>query len=177
MSQSPKIKHPTGSRKSAGGSQADAAARSICSFWLGSRCFGLDVDLVGEVVTATGVAPVPMTPHCVRGLFNLRGMPVALVDLAEVLEFAHQGRKDASEPTALVLRTEGVVVGVVIDKMDAVIPGGRGAFTAADHATEHAAVQGFLELTDDRRRVVTLLDPLVLMERLDRLRPDHKGTN
>src|SRR5438128_15054 len=110
MSQSPKIKSPTGSRKSAGGAEASTATVSpICSFWLGTRCFGLDVGLVGEVVTATGVAPVPMTPRCVRGLFNLRGMPVALVDLAEVLEFASQSTKEAAEPTALVLRTESVV--------------------------------------------------------------------
>src|SRR5439155_21004969 len=148
MSQSPKIKSPTGSHKSTGGAHAGpSTARSICSFWLGSRCFGLDVALVGEVVTATGLAPVPMTPRCVRGLFNLRGMPVALVDLAEVLDFAYQASKDAGDPTAIVLRTEGVVVGVVIDKMDAVIPAGRGAFTAADHGTEHPAVRGFLELT------------------------------
>src|SRR5437870_337405 len=170
MSQSPKIKSPTGSHKSTGGAHAGpSTARSICSFWLGSRCFGLDVGLVGEVVTVTGIAPVPMAPSSVRGLFNLRGMPVALVDLARVLEFSDQTNDDQGETTALVLRTDGMIVGAVIDRMEAVIPGGRGTFTAADNSTEHPVVRGFLELDDGAHRVITLLDPGAVVERLDRL--------
>lgn len=52
-----------------------------------------------------------------------------------------------------------MVVGVIIDRMEAVIPGGRGVFTPADNSTEHPVVRGFLELADSGDRVITLLDP------------------
>jgi purine-binding chemotaxis protein CheW len=158
----------TGSRGTAGtgGSKASGLRQSLCTFWLGARCFGLDVALVGEVVTVDSLTPVPKAHEALRGLFNLRGTPVPLVDAAQVLALAEG--VDAKQTHALVLRRGDLVVALGIDRMEAVVEGGRGSFTPPAGADEHPVVQGFLEHDD---RVVTVIAPEALMERLERLRP------
>src|SRR5262245_8205241 len=149
--------------------------QSVCVFWLGEHCFGLQSALVGEVCAVESVTPVPMAPAAVLGLFNLRGTPVALVDLAQVLELPGSGAspdgRSSRTPLALVLRTQSLLVAAHISKMEVVVPAGRGLFSPPDEgAGEHPVVAGFLELPERSELTVTLLDPEALVARLDRLR-------
>ena len=151
------------------GALAPRRGRGLCTFWLGDRHFGLDVTLAAEVVTVERVAPVPMAPAAVRGLFNLRGTPVALLELGTVLGLEDVARRDARALTALVVRDGDLLVGFVIDRMEAVVAESRGTFTEAG-TDDHAAVRGFLELDGAAGRVVTVLEPAVLLERLEAVR-------
>ncbi len=125
--------------------------------------------LAAEVVVVERIAPVPMAPGSVRGLFNLRGTPVALMDLAMVLGLGDEAKRDARAVTALVVRDGDLLVGFVIDRMEAVVSETQGAFTEAG-TDDHAAVRGFLELGGAAGRVVTVLEPAVLLERLEAVR-------
>jgi purine-binding chemotaxis protein CheW len=154
---------------STGTPRVASPARGLCTFWLNDRYFGLDVSLVGEVVAVDAVIPVALAPPSVRGLFNLRGTPVALLELATVLGLTEAQRTSARTQSALVLRHEELTVAVVIDAMDAVVASERGTF-AEPGARDHPAVKGFLELEGAAARVVTVLDPAVLLERLEAVR-------
>jgi chemotaxis signal transduction protein len=143
-------------------------AHPLCTFWLGGRCLGLDVSLVGEVVALTGTTPVPKARDAVRGIFNLRGAPVVVLDLAEVLQLSE---KDAThQRIGLLIRTGEIVAAGQIDRMDSVIPAGRGEFVERDPDGEHAAVLGFLDDREHGGRVVTVIDPDVLVRRLTSMR-------
>jgi chemotaxis signal transduction protein len=61
------------------------SGESICTFWLGPDCFGLDVQLVNEVLLIDDILPVPWAPPALLGLFNSRGRIVPVVDLAALL--------------------------------------------------------------------------------------------
>jgi len=156
----------TGTAKGSGATSGSSGLRqSLCAFWLGARCFALDVALVGEVVVVDAITPVPKAHEALLGLFNLRGTPVPLVDAASVL--ALDARAEGTVTHALVIRRGDLVVALAIEKMEAVIEAGRGAFTPHAGGDEHPVVQGFLESGD---RVVTVIAPEALLERLDRLR-------
>ena len=175
---------PTGGTgRSAGGSQSGAGEaalprsfdHSVCVFWLGTQCYGLQSSMVGEVFLVESRVPVPVAPAPVVGLFNLRGTPVALVDLAQVLDLpdAAAMAPPVADRTllALVLRTDTVTVGVHIRKMEAVLPAGRALYHAPDAAgCEHPAVAGFLELPDRPELTITLLERQEVLTRLARLR-------
>ncbi len=155
----------TGSAVSAGAGSS-GLRQSLCTFWLGAKCFGLDVALVGEVVVVESVTPVPKGHDALLGLFNLRGTPVPLVDAATVLSL--DARADTKQTHALVVRHGDLVAALAIDRMESVIAAGRGAFSPPSSGDEHPVVQGFLETSG---RVVTVIAPAALLERLDRLRP------
>jgi chemotaxis signal transduction protein len=142
----------------------------LCTFWLGGRCLGLDVSLVGEVVTLTGTTPVPMAHGAVRGIFNLRGAPVVVLDLAEVLQLGTERAPARQQKVGLLIRAGEIVAAGEIDRMDSVIPVGRGEFVERDAAGDHAAVLGFLDDRENGGRVVTVIDPGVLVRRLAALR-------
>jgi len=153
-----------------GGSTArrEGASIALCTFMLGGRSFGLDVALVGEVVVVEGLTPVPLGRPALRGLFNLRGTPLALVDTKQVLGITGvENHERARTISALVLKHADLVVALEIDRVDAVVEASRGQLTAATSPEENPVVRGFLQLDG---RVVTVLDAETLLAKLDQLR-------
>jgi len=73
--------------------------------------------------------------------------------------------------TALVLRTETILIGLLIRRMEMVITRGKGVFSVAETTdAEHAAVVGFLELADRGGLTVTVLDTNAVLDHIDRLK-------
>lgn len=147
--------------------------QSVCAFWLGEQCYGLAASLVGEVFVVESYMPVPAAPPAVIGLFNLRGTPVALVDLAMVLELPGLATSEAVNQTvmALVLRTDTLLVAIRIRKMEVVLPKGRGLYRPPQETgAEHAVVAGFLEMPERPDLTITLLQPEALLARLNQLK-------
>ncbi|MCD4748446.1 MAG: chemotaxis protein CheW [Thermoanaerobaculales bacterium] len=52
-----------------------------CTFWVGSHFLGIEVEKVQEVLKFSEITPVPLSPPAVRGLINLRGRIVTVIDL------------------------------------------------------------------------------------------------
>ena len=72
---------------------------------------------------------------------------------------------------ALVVRAQGLHIGLLIQRMEMVIPAGRGRFSQPAASTvEHPVVAGFLELPDRPGLTVTVLEGAALLARLDRLK-------
>jgi purine-binding chemotaxis protein CheW len=71
------------------------------TFYLGGRCFGLPILSVREIIRTCEITPVPLAPRHVRGLINLRGQIVTILDLA--VRLGIQDRPDALESHVVVL--------------------------------------------------------------------------
>ena len=160
-----------GSKGSTGKTHSTTGA-DICAFWLDQKCFGLDVSLVGEVVRIERVTEVPLAPVEVLGLFNLRGIPVPILDLSRVLGIAGKSAVvDASRGiTALVLRHESLTAAVMIDRMELVLSANRGKFTPADSGAENPVIAGFLQAAERDGLILTVLNPEMVTERLYAIR-------
>jgi purine-binding chemotaxis protein CheW len=142
---------------------------SLCAFWLGNRCFGVDVGMVGEIVTAEASITIPMARPALRGLFNLRGTPVPLMQLGDVIGIEGVSAKENAVPIVLVIRSRDLLVGILIDRMEAVLAAGSGRFSTPE-SDENPIIRGFFEVAGTPTRVVTVLDHAVLLERFDQLR-------
>jgi len=51
------------------------------TFWLGEEVFGMDIRTVSEIIQCGPMAAVPLMPDFVRGVINLRGKVVPVIDL------------------------------------------------------------------------------------------------
>ncbi len=51
------------------------------TFKLGEEVFALDVNVVREILDFTTITKVPQTPDFMRGVINLRGSVVPVVDM------------------------------------------------------------------------------------------------
>jgi chemotaxis signal transduction protein len=173
-----------GGRSTAGGDRRSRGATppaaergftsTLCAFWLGQQCYAVGAEIVGEVVAVEALTPVPLAPPAIRGIFNLRGTPTAVVDLPRALELpitAPAEPRAGQGMAALVLRAGDILVAALIDRMEMVVPPGRGRFRARTEGHEESAlVQGFLEIGEPRALVLTVLGADEIMARLAELR-------
>jgi purine-binding chemotaxis protein CheW len=164
-----------GRRGGGGGAAAEGFPETLCGFWLGDQCFAVPASIVGQVVACEAWTPVPMAPPAIRGLFNLRGTPVAVLDLPAALGLPGLSPPEEPQPgrplTVLVLRAGELIVGVVIRRMEMVLPAGRGRFRPRrDSGEENPLVAGFVELQERGALVITVLGAEELLAKLDELR-------
>ena len=85
---------------------------------LGGGRFALPMDAVAEVGRTPAVTRVPGTPSWVSGVANWRGRILGILDLRDLLGVE---RKDAGEERLVVLQRNGVMAGVVAERVDGVI--------------------------------------------------------
>lgn len=61
--------------------RADSAPSQLISFAIGEDQYGVDIMAVREIKGWTEITPLPRQPQYVRGVLNLRGVIVPIVDL------------------------------------------------------------------------------------------------
>lgn len=97
---------------------AHQSTEFLC-FRLGSEQYGLDILNVREIKTYEGVTPLAKVPKFIKGVINLRGEIVPVVDLRLKFEV---GEATYNEYTiVIILQIEGRLVGIVVDEVSDVI--------------------------------------------------------
>jgi purine-binding chemotaxis protein CheW len=51
------------------------------TFWLGEEVFGMDIRAVREIIQCRPMTSLPLMPNFMRGVINLRGAVVPVIDL------------------------------------------------------------------------------------------------
>jgi purine-binding chemotaxis protein CheW len=89
------------------------------TFYVGDLLIGVDIHNVEEINRQVDVTPVPQSPHHVRGVINLRGEVVTVVDLRKVLEM---GQADISMHSRTVVVNSGnEEIGLLVDRIADVV--------------------------------------------------------
>lgn len=65
-----------------GHASAESAKRHCVTFILGEEMFAIEIHFIREIIEFDGITTVPMMPSFVRGIINLRGSVVPVVDLS-----------------------------------------------------------------------------------------------
>lgn len=101
------------------GADVSAGQRTLCTFWLGDVCFGIDVLAVRAVIAHHDLAPVPLAPSVVSGLMNLRGQIITVVDLRRRMEM--DDRSADVEPMHIVVHSDDGLVSLTVDRISDVV--------------------------------------------------------
>ncbi|HEX5374177.1 MAG TPA: chemotaxis protein CheW [Aquabacterium sp.] len=59
----------------------DSVPAQFLTFWLGEEVLGMDIRTVREIIQCGPMATVPLMPSFLRGVINLRGSVVPVIDL------------------------------------------------------------------------------------------------
>ncbi|MBA4378569.1 MAG: chemotaxis protein CheW [Gemmatimonas sp.] len=126
-------------------------------FRLGGETYGLEIGVVQEIAGMLPVTRVPGSPAHVRGVVNLRGRVVPVVDLRTLfgMEPAAETRRTCLVVCRVEDGTETVVAAAVADDVTEVM---RIDGAAAPPATDGAAGACVVGLAQQGDRVVILLD-------------------
>lgn len=89
------------------------------AFRLGQEEYGVDILKVQEIREHDAVTRIANAPDYIKGVVNLRGSIVPIVDLR--LRFALGARADAAAGVVIVLNIADRVIGMVVDSVSDVI--------------------------------------------------------
>jgi purine-binding chemotaxis protein CheW len=108
--------------------QAQAAApvearEQYLAFTLGGETFAMDIRSIREVIQFGGITEVPLMPPFIRGVINLRGSVVPVIDL--FVRFGRQACAVAHRTCIVILElTQGdgtAELGVMVDNVSEVL--------------------------------------------------------
>ena len=104
------------------GAAAGAPAQYL-SFMLGGEAYAIAILAIREIIEYSGLTDVPMMPECVRGVINLRGAVVPVIDLQA--RFGRTMTAPTRRTCIVIVETaqhgERQVSGVVVDAVNAVL--------------------------------------------------------
>ncbi len=94
----------------------------LVSFSLGGKDYGIDIMRVKEISKETRFTFVPNTPPYVRGVHNLRGDIIPVIDLRRLFYLPTQTLGEGEPEDMIILRlTDQMVLGVIVDRIDKVL--------------------------------------------------------
>ena len=98
--------------------QALVEGGKFLSFFLGKEEYAIEILKVQEIIGLLPITPVPRMPDYVRGILNLRGKIVPIMDLRS--RFYLPSVEDTSETCIIVVQEGEYLMGVVVDKVSEV---------------------------------------------------------
>jgi len=93
------------------------------TFQLNNTIYGVEIKRIKEIIEYGGITRIPMTPRSIRGVLNLRGNVVPIIDLAVRLGCQSE---DVSRRSCIIIvevsdEGETMDLGFVVDGVDQVV--------------------------------------------------------
>ena len=136
--------------------KAAEATEHLATFFLGREEYGVDVRLVQEIIRVSEITQVPRAPEFVKGVINLRGRIIPVVDLKRKLllgevEVARQSR-------IVVVKIKDRLIGLLVDAASQVLKVPVSSIDAAPEEVveiDATAIRGVAKLPG---RLIILMD-------------------
>jgi purine-binding chemotaxis protein CheW len=147
-------------------SSTNGVNKQFLTFTLCDQDFGIEILRVQEIKNFTRVTPIPNTPPCIKGVMNLRGTVIPIVDLRMKLNMV---AAEYSRFTVIIVVNVGAkIMGLVVDAVSDVLNVGADSIDEAPElgSIDTSFIKGLAKAND---RLVTLLD-------IDQLLGEHSMT-
>jgi purine-binding chemotaxis protein CheW len=140
------------------GSVGSIESQQLVTFLVGEQLYCVDIMSVREIRVCTTLTPLPGEPDYVRGMINLRGTVVPVLDLRTRFGEGRGKREGAVVIVIINGRLQGLLVDQVCDIVT-VPAGGIAPIPETDTSRRHPFFQG----------LITQGDALLIVIALDRL--------
>ncbi len=131
------------------------------TFMLADECYGVEVLKIREIIRMQKITPVPQMPEHVKGVINLRGKVIPVVDLR--IKF-NLPATDATERTCIIVVDvdggQGVnqLLGLVVDAVEEVLNVSDGEVEPSPDFGTRLSTECCLGIAKIKDSVKTLLD-------------------
>jgi purine-binding chemotaxis protein CheW len=137
----------------------------MLTFTLDGVLYGVNVHQVREVKNFEGVTPVPYAPAHVKGVTNLRGEVIPVVDLRR--QFGVSAEKSDQEAGIMIIVQEAHPVGVMVDSVQEVLTISK---KDIEQNSEHLSTANsgiVLGVAKHDKRLIILLDLMKVITKVD----------
>jgi purine-binding chemotaxis protein CheW len=145
--------------------EPSTTAREFLTFTLGAEEYGIDILKVQEIRGYDTVTRIANTPAYIRGVINLRGHIVPIIDLR--VRFALGDAKYDAFTVVIILNIGKRIVGVVVDSVSDVMTLRADQIRPAPEFSSTLGTEYLLGLGTLEDRMIILVDIACLLESPD----------
>jgi len=131
-------------------------AGKYLTFVLDTEEYGLEILKVREIMGVMEITTVPRTPHHVKGVINLRGKVIPVVDLR--LKFSMPEADHTEQTCIIVVQVNEVEMGIIVDEVREVLDIPAESIEDAPSFGASVATDFILGMGKTGNRVTILLD-------------------
>lgn len=134
----------------------NAVTNQFVTFHSGAQEYGADIMTIREIRGWTETTPLPHSPDYVRGVINLRGIVLPIVDLKARLGYSPT--EASAKNVIVVVKCGGRTIGLLVDAVSDILTTTPGEIQPApemDRDPSSQFINGIAVLGD---RMVTILD-------------------
>lgn len=126
------------------------------TFYLEDELYGMDIMSVQEIIAMMKTTKVPKTPKCVKGVMNLRGNIIPVVELRSKFEMPE---KEAGMYTAIVIvKIDGTSIGFVVDRVEEVVTIGEDQLSEPPKFGAAINASYLKKMAQNEKEVIMILD-------------------
>ena len=99
--------------------EEDTLAGRFLTFLLGSESYGIEIRYVTEIIGIQTITEVPELPDYIRGIINLRGKIIPVMDVR--LRFKKSFREYNDRTCVIVVDIQNISIGLIVDSVSEVL--------------------------------------------------------
>jgi len=135
------------------------------TFLLGNETYGISILKLNEIIAYQSCTTIPNVPSFIKGVLNLRGIVVPVIDLRE--RFSMEAKEYDQFTVIMILDVSGRVMGLVVDAVSDVVTLPRDAVKPRPNFSTGISVEFILGMGVKDNKFIILLD-------VDRLLSDEE---
>jgi len=143
------------------GSSDKSAAREMIIFLIGEQEFCIDVMSVRELRAWSPATPLAHAPHFVRGVINLRGMVLPIIDLA--VQLGLESTEPTSRHAILVVEIGQNTVGLLVEGVSEILTIQSEQIQPTPNVASHMSKEFLSGLVTIDARIISLVEPRALI--------------
>ena len=133
------------------------------TFNLEEEVYGLEILRVREIIGLMDITKVPRMPHFVRGVINLRGKVIPVIDLRQ--KFSMDRAEDTKETCIIVVDLDDILMGIVVDRVSEVLDINEEDIDEAPEFGVSVSTEFIQGMGKARDKVIILLDICKVLDR------------
>lgn len=94
----------------------------IVSFRIGNQFYGIDIMMVKEILCEKKFTPIPNALDFVRGVFNLRGEIIPIIELSKLFHLNVEYDVPDEGESVIILKVGNLLIGVIVEEILQVFP-------------------------------------------------------
>ena len=132
------------------------------TFYLGDEQYGIAIDKIKEIIAMMKVTSVPKTPPFMRGVINLRGSIIPVIDTRT--RFGMQARDEDMHTAIIIVEVEKVNIGFIVDRVEEVASIDSSSLSEPPKFGNNIDTDFICSVAQIEDSVVMILDVLKLFE-------------
>ena len=118
--------------------------------------YGIDAEKVETIITDHTITRLPRVPHYVRGIINLRGQIIPIIDIRLRL-----GKPEAGENCIMVVNVDNNCVGILVDGVEKMVDIPRDTILPMPTQNPQKLISGMCSLPEGKTLLILDCDLLL----------------